>query len=607
MTKVRVSVLVTFFLALSGSEATCAAQMQFPDTPAGHQGADWLVAFNTGNRETYRDFLQRNFPSRVERVDQEMGFREMTGGLELRRVEESTPTKVVALVQERLSDQVARLTLEIEAAEPHHIANLDLRAIPRPAEFPLPHMSESDLTQAIRKKLEEDAAADRFAGSALVAKNGKPVFAQAYGLADREHKVPDTLKTRFRIGSMNKMFTATAALQLAQAGKLRLDDPLGKYLTDYPNKDIATKVTIKQLLTHTGGTGDIFGPEFEAHRLELRTLRDYVKLYGNRGLQFEPGSRWEYSNYGFVLLGLVIEKASGEDYYDYVRKHIHEPAGMTSTGSEPEDQPVVDRSVGYTKMSGTSQWHPSTSQWHPNTDTLPYRGTSAGGGYSTVEDLLRFANALQGHKLLNADYTELLTTGKVDTPRGRYGYGFEDQIINGTRCFGHGGGAPGMNGDLEICPGPGYVIAVLANIDPPAAARESDFITSRLPVNALSPPPAGRFLAPKSGEQVTQVFTVEGSLSAIPSGHHVWVAVQIGDLLWPKTEVPAQTQHWTRPIHEGGAPGESFSLALLMVDATANDQILAWLDNGQRTGDYPGISRVFGSVQLDAVRDLVVK
>ena len=216
------------------------------------------------------------------------------------------------------------------------------------------------------------------------------------------------------------------------------------------------------------------GPDIDAHRLELRTLRDYVKLYGSRGPQFEPGSRWEYGNYGFILLGLVVEKASGEDYYAYVRKHIYEPASMTATGSEPEDQPVMDRSVGYTKMG-------CTSQWHPNTDTLPPRGTSAGGGYSTVEDLLRFANALQGHKLLKADYTELLTTGTVYTPGGRYGYGFEDQVINGARCFGHGGAARGMKGDLKICPGPGYVIAVLANMDPPAAARESDFITSRLP------------------------------------------------------------------------------------------------------------------------------
>jgi CubicO group peptidase (beta-lactamase class C family) len=146
---------------------------------------------------------------------------------------------------------------------------------------------------------------------------------------------------------------------------------------------------------------------------------------------------------------------------------------MTATGSYAEDQAVSDRSVGYTKMGG--------SEWKPNTDTLPYRGTSAGGGYSTVEDLLKFANALQQHKLLNAQYTELLTTGKVDARGARYAYGFEDLTINGVRCFGHGGGAPGMNGDLKVCPGPGYVVAVLSNMDPPAASRESDFITNRIP------------------------------------------------------------------------------------------------------------------------------
>jgi D-alanyl-D-alanine carboxypeptidase len=254
---------------------------------------------------------------------------------------------------------------------------------------------------------------------------------------------------------------------------LDLHDAVGKYLTEYPNKDIASKVTIHQLLTHTGGTGDIFGPEFDAHRRELRTLQDYVNLYGNRAPKFEPGSRWEYSNYGFILLGAIIEKVSGQSYYDYVREHVYVPAGMTSTGSEPEDKAVSDRSVGYTKMESTA--------WTPNTDTLPYRGSSAGGGYSTVEDLARFADALQGHKLLDALYTEMLTSGKPGTPDRSYAYGFEDRMFNSTRCFGHGGGAPGMNGDLKICPGTGYVIAVLANLDPPAANRVSDFVANRLP------------------------------------------------------------------------------------------------------------------------------
>jgi hypothetical protein len=127
-------------------------------------------------------------------------------------------------------------------------------------------------------------------------------------------------------------------------------------------------------------------------------------------------------------------------------------------------------------------------------------------------------------------------------------------------------------------------------------------------VSAPSPPPAGKILAPKSGEQVTQEFTVEVSLSAIPPGHHVWIAVQVGNLLWPKDpEVPAQTQRKTYPIREFGTPGERFSLALLMVDAAGNDQILAWFENGQKTGSYPGFTTVRGSMQLDAVRDLVLK
>jgi len=404
-----------------------------------------------------------------------MELRQENGGYELKKIEESTPTKIVALVQERLSDRFVRLSVEVEASEPHTMTRLDLQGIPRPAEFALPQLSEGELITALRKNLNEAVAADRFSGAALVAKNGKTVFAQAYGLADREKKTPNTLKTRFRLGSMNKMFTAVAILQLVQSGKLDLKAPFGKYLTDYPNKDLAAKVTIEQLLSHTGGTGDIFGPEFDKNRLELKTLQDYVKLYGNRAAEFEPGSRWQYSNYGFLLLGVLIEKVSSQSYYDYVRDHIFKPAGMTGTASEPEEQMVVDRSMGYTKYGGAGL--------QPNTDTLPYRGTSAGGGYSTVEDLLKFATALQTNKLLNAQNTEILTTGKVDTPGGgKYAYGFQEAMTSGGRCFGHGGGAPGMNGELKICPGPGYVIAVLANMDPPAASRVADFITNRLPV-----------------------------------------------------------------------------------------------------------------------------
>jgi CubicO group peptidase (beta-lactamase class C family) len=276
---------------------------------------------------------------------------------------------------------------------------------------------------------------------------------------------------------MNKMFTATSILQLTQAGKIKLDEPFGKYIADYPNKEAASKVTIEQLLTHTGGTGDIFGPQFDEHRKDLRTLQDYVNLYGKRGLEFAPGSRWAYSNYGFLLLGVVVERVSGKSYYEYVRENVYARAGMSSTASLAEGENVPGRSIGYTSFGGGTV--------HSNVDTLPYRGTSAGGGYSTVEDLQRFASALLNHKLLNAEYTDLLTTGKAATPRGgKYAFGFfDDGAEGGARHFGHGGGAPGMNGELQIYPQSGYVIAVLANLDPPAASRVSEFIANRLPKN----------------------------------------------------------------------------------------------------------------------------
>ena len=467
-TRYPLLVAVLFFIF-----PTCIAQTQFPDTPAGNQGKAWLEVFNAGDAEKHKEFLRKNAPSRLERADREMALRGMSGGFDVKKVEESTPTKMVSLLQERASDQFVRFTIEVDEKEPHQITRVALQGTARPAEFALPHLAESELITALRKKMDETDA-DRFSGAVLVAKNGKTLFSQAYGLADRDKKTPNTLKTRFRLGSMNKMFTAVATLQLVQSGKLDLKAPFGNYLTDYPNKEVASKVTIEQLLSHTGGTGDIFGPEFEKKRLELKTLQDYVKLYGSRGPEFEPGARWAYSNYGFLLLGVLIEKVSGQSYYDYVRDHIFKPAGMTATASEPEEQLVPDRSVGYTRFTGS---------FGPNTDTLPYRGTSAGGGYSTVEDLLKFATALQKQKLLNAQYTEMLTTGKVETPGGsKYAYGFMDLMVNGTRCFGHGGGAPGMNGELKICPGPGYVIAVLSNLDPPAASRVADFITNRLPI-----------------------------------------------------------------------------------------------------------------------------
>ena len=462
------------------------AQSAPPDTPAARAMSGWLDAFNSGSLDSVRRFLAAHAPSAA--ADQRLlhpgpnipRFRGATGGFDFRLTESSTPTRLVALVQERSSDQIARLTIDVDSTAPHHITALQLQAIPRPPELAIARLSDAALVAALREKLDRDAEADAFAGAVLVARGGRTLFEGAYGQADRERNIANTLDTRFRIGSMNKMFTAVAILQLVQQGKIRLDAPIGTYLGDYPNADVASKVTVHHLLTHTGGTGDIFGPQFTAKRLELRTIGDYLTLYGERALEFEPGARWAYSNYGFILLGAIVERVSGESYHDYVARHVFAPAGMTATGAAPEDSAVAGRSVGYTRFLGDALV--------PNTATLPWRGTSAGGGYSTVRDLARFAAALREHRLLDARHTELLTTGKVDAFGGRYAYGFVDRTNAGVRLVGHGGGAPGMNGELFIEPRSGTVVAVLANLDPPAASRVADFVVNRVTV---PPAPTG--------------------------------------------------------------------------------------------------------------------
>lgn len=334
---------------------------------------------------------------------------------------------------------------------------------------------DSAFVAALRAQLTAETEAGKFSGAVLVTRDGRTLYEGAYGFADRERGMPNTPQTQFRAGSMYKMVTAVATLQLVQAGTLRLDVPLGTYLPDYPNAHLASSVTPHHLLTHTGGTGDIFGPLFTAHRLELRTTGDYLHLYGTRGLQFAPGTQHVYSNYGFILLGALIERLSGKSYDDHVAARVLAPAGMTATGTAPEDSLVPGRSVGYTRqlVSGSLV---------SNAPTLPYRGTSAGGGYSTVGDLARFAVAVRDRRLLDSTHTALLYTGKVPVGTAfQYAYGFVDRVVGGRRWVGHGGGAAGMNGELVFEPNGGYVVVVLSNFDPPAATQVLNFILDRLP------------------------------------------------------------------------------------------------------------------------------
>jgi len=336
-----------------------------------------------------------------------------------------------------------------------------------------PHRSpEQRALSALEREATRRAQLQQFSGVVLVWNDDGVLLERAWGVADRETATAMTTGAKLRIGSLNKLFTSVATLQLVEAGRLELDTPIGRYLSDYPNADVAARVTLRHLLTHTGGTGDIFEPEYESRVRAARDHADLLAIFGERGLAFEPGTMVAYSNYGFILLGAIIERVTGRSYYDVVREQIYEPASMADTGSQPESEPVPGRVTGYTRPDNREltfdpgAWR--ADDWRPTTDLLPYRGTAAGGGYTTARDLRAFVAALGSGQLLpRAVFEQAIRL----QPNARAGLGFDVR----ERWYGHGGGAPGMNAQLRMYFESGIGLAILSNLDPPSADQLADF------------------------------------------------------------------------------------------------------------------------------------
>ncbi|HWA88983.1 MAG TPA: serine hydrolase domain-containing protein [Rhizomicrobium sp.] len=458
------SLVVAALLATASS----AQAPEIPDTPAGRVLAAWVSAVNSGNEakaQAYADKYHRKSTGKDY-----VGLHQALGDLTVLKIEKNEPNDVVVVLGEANFDEALRSEFKTDPADPDKLVFAQSAGTDRPDDVAIPRLARDAALKATIARVEAGAAKDKYMGVVLIEDHGRILLEKAWGYGDREKKIPLKVTDKFRLGSMNKMFTAVATLQLVGQGKLSLDGTVGQYLPGYPNKEIADKVTIRMLLTHVGGTGEIFGDEFDKHRLELKTLDDYVTLYGARGPEFPPGSTTSYSNYGFILLGAIVAKASGEDYYDYVRDHIFKPAGMTDSGSLPETESVPGRVNGYTDNNG---------KWVLNTDTLPWRGTSAGGGYSTLADLLKFAHAMMDGKLLPADLRDAAT--RSETNGDWYGYGFELHGTGLAHSYGHTGGAPGMATEMRVYPQVKVVAIELSNIDPGAPAIAS-YYTNRMPL-----------------------------------------------------------------------------------------------------------------------------
>ncbi len=427
---------------------------------------EFIQAYNAGEPQLKAVLMQMLSPEALKArpLDVRLGawrsVREEQGTLDVKASRHNGASTEVLV--RGASGEWSRMTFEWEPTG--HLNGMKLQpAEPNESLEPPAPLSEAAFKTKVLDFLQQRVDAEVFSGCVLVTRGEKLLLHQSYGFADRGLKVPNAADTKFNLGSLNKLFTRVAILQLLQAGKVGLEDPLGKFVPDYANAEACKKVTVRHLINMAGGIGDFFGPAFEAaSKARFRTNADFIPLFENQSLAFPPGTQRAYSNGGYILLGAIIEKVSGQSYYDYVHDHVFEPAGMKDTASYQVDEVVANRATGYTKSG--------KGPWRANTYGLPARGSAAGGGYSTAPDLLRFVRALQSHRLLNPALSAWMLNGG-DMPAI-----LPTEVMKPQGPSGWAGGTMGVNTTLVLDPVRDAVIIVLSNLEPPSAMDVSQKI-----------------------------------------------------------------------------------------------------------------------------------
>jgi CubicO group peptidase (beta-lactamase class C family) len=298
---------------------------------------------------------------------------------------------------------------------------------------------------------------NHFSGSVLVSKGGETLFARGYGFANLEHRVPNTTRTKFRLGSITKQFTAMAILILQERGKLKVEDPVGKYIDDAPRA--WDGVTIHHLLTHTGGVPSYTeDPAYSKKMMMPETVKSMIARFRDKPLDFRPGEKFHYSNSGYFLLGAIIEKLSGRSYEAFLKDAIFDPLGMKDTGYDRAATILPGRASGYNVAKGglANAEYLDMSQ--------PY---AAGSLYSTVEDLARWDRALaHGELIPNEAYAKMYTPAK-----NQYAYGWMVTTAKGRKEIQHGGGINGFVTQILRYPDQKVCVIVLCNVLPANPGR----------------------------------------------------------------------------------------------------------------------------------------
>lgn len=467
-------ILVSLFVFLGGS---CLAHNNYtdstelPEKQGVHHIKTLINVLNSGVAEQAESFIKNNFTEKFLNMSELSQHKEIfltqheeQGDLTFYSVRSydkpRKETEFVVILKSTKTGFWRAITFYISSVKPYKIDGLQFSSARAPRNLPKrASLSMKEAMAEFGKFVERMAKLDIFSGSVLLTKGDKVLYKATYGMASKRFNAPNNLQTKFNLGSMNKMFTSVAIMQLVEKGKLSLNDKLSKYVDEsWFAKDVSNKIEIRHLLTHSSGLGSHFNKKFmETSKNLYRNLDDYKPLIKDEKLNFEPGTDNQYSNTGMFMLGVVIEKVSGKDYFNYIRENIYQPANMNNSDSYEMDQPVPNLAIGYEQNKN------NLTGWNNNLYLHVLKGGPAGGGFSTVGDLQKFALALTSFELLGEKFTKELYSEKPNLHSTNYGYGFQISGTKSNRIVGHGGGFPGINSNLDIYLDKGYVVAVMSN------------------------------------------------------------------------------------------------------------------------------------------------
>jgi CubicO group peptidase (beta-lactamase class C family) len=321
-----------------------------------------------------------------------------------------------------------------------------------------------------------------FSGSILVAKDGHILFHKSYGMANYEWRIPNSDRTKFHIASLTKTFTAAAILRLEQAGKLKLSDPLSKYVPDFLNGD---RITIEQMLSHTSGLPDYYSlPEYAAKKSQRVTLPDLVAWVKTKPLDFLPGSKSSYSNTGYGFLAYIIEQVSGKSYDQFITEEILKPAGMKETGAFRDEDLIPNRASGYQPGIADSGLRNA-----PSYDKTILTGS--GSLYSTTDDLYIWARAVQTRRFF-------------DIRKLAYSYGWgARETKSGHKYIEQSGRDPGFASHTSVFPDDDLAVIVLGNLEDAAVNVMADDLAG-LALGESPQPPARRAKATAPGQSASE-------------------------------------------------------------------------------------------------------